>query len=295
MNVLQFLRSMLPSFKRNDVTERLRVIRDDLVNQTLPPYETAASDLRNASMKSKVFIDFDKAFSSGVDSTFKGSFIDQTHLILKNLQVNFDFIESLVDKNYSQDIVVAGITYKRAQILQYIAIAGFAVDYARRVLLYVLAAEANVKAKSLVDGKERPVPEIKWLETNRGAYFRAMTVIAVKERDLAAMFDNIPDITVSDNVEETADATLMRQKIDPMNFNVIPIGVNPFHFLGVRWANWQVAKYQRAKEEKRALEFRLEQLRGQRSGEEDPRLERSIAYYEDEVNRLAAKIAKMEE
>lgn len=295
MNVLQFLRSMLPSFKRNDVSERLRAIREDLINQTIPPYETAAADFRNHSAKSKVFIEFDKAFLKGVDSAFKGNFIEQSHLILKNLQANFDFIENLVDDNYSQDIVVAGITYKRAQILQYIAIAGFAVDYARRVLLYVLASEANVKARTLTDGKERPIPEIKWLETNRGAYFRAMTVLAVKERDLSAMFNNIPDITVSDDVESTADATLMRQKIDPMNFNVIPIGANPFHFIGVRWANWQVAKYQRAKEEKRALEFRLEQLRGQRSGEEDPRLERSIAYYEDEVNRLASKISKMEE
>lgn len=295
MNVLQFLRSMLPSFKRNDVSERLRVIRDELVNQTLPPYETASNDLRSQSSKSKVFVDFDKAFVKGVGSPFRGNFLDQTVQILKNLQSNFDYIENLVDKNYSQDIVVAGITYKRAQILQYIAIAGFAVDYSRRVLLYVLAAEANIKSRTLPDGKERPLPEIKWLETNRGAYFRAMTVLAVKEKDLATMFDNIPDITVSDDVEMTADATLMRHKVDPMNFNVIPIGVNPFHFIGVRWANWQVAKYQRAKEEKRSLEFRLEQLRGQRSGEEDPRLEASISYYEDEVNRLASKIAKMEE
>lgn len=295
MNVLQFLRSMLPSFKRNDVSERLRAIRDELVNNTLPPYETAAAELRSATAKSKVFIEFDKAFTKGVSSSFRGNFLEQTQQILKNLQNNFDFIENLVDDNYSQDIVVAGITYKRAQILQYIAIAGFAVDYARRVLLYVLAAEANVKSRTLVDGKERPVPEIKWLEANRSAYFRAMGVMSVKEKELATMFDSIPDITVSDDVENTADATLMRQKVDPLNLNVIPIGVNPFHYIGVRWANRQVAKYQRSKEEKRALEFRLEQLKGQRSGEEDPRLERSIAYYEDEVNRLASKIAKMEE
>lgn len=295
MNVFQFVRSMLPSFKRNDVSERIRLIRGDLVNETIPPYETTVADYKSINFTAPPVVAFEKEFSKYVSTEYRGKWFEVVLQVLKNLQNNFDFIESLVQDNYANDIVVEGLTYKRAQILQYIALAGFVSDYSRQVLLYLLVCEANLKARALPDGKERPLPEIKWLLENRTAYFRALNAMSLREKELAAVLDDIPDIVVTEDSAELVAETVGRHKVDPMNFNIIPIGKNPFHFIGIRWANWQVAKYQRAKEEKRALEFRLEQLRCQRNGTEDPRLEKSIAYYEEEVNRLAVRLAKMEE
>lgn len=296
MKIGQFLGSLVPSFKKDDVAERIRAIREDLVSYTIPTYITAAEDFKKHPVKSKAMIDYENTFSKMVDRQNRqvGCFEATLHC-LRNMQTNLDFIETLVEKSYSHDIVVAGITYKRAQILQYIAITGFVSEYARRVLLYLLACEANVEAKTLPDGKERPIPEINWLNANRSAFFRSLNVVSVKEKELSALIENIPDITVTSDNEDLTRETLGRHKVDPMNFHIIPIGLNPFHFFGVRWANRQVVKYQRAKEEKRAVEFRLEQLRSQRSGEPDPRLEKTISYYEGEVNKLSAKIAKMEE
>ena len=295
MRLLDFIRSMAPSFKRNDVTERLRLLRDDLATQTMPPFVTAAEDLQGAPLQSKVAQDYAKEFSRYVDVKFRGNWIEVTKQVLDALQANLNFIEGLVEENYGDVIVAAGLTYKKAQILQYIALADFVVHYSRRQLLYVLAAEANIKAKTLSEGKERPVPEIKWLLDNREGYFRALNVVALDAQANAGMFEQIPDVTITDENTETMGAVLGRHKLDPMNFGIIPIGVNPFHYFGIKWANWQIAKHQRAKEEKRSLDFRLEQLRSQRRGIEDPKLEKSIAYYENEVNALAAKIAKMEE
>lgn len=295
MNVLQFLRSVLPSFKRNELSEKIRQIRDELVSHTLPPFDSAVNDFKGKGFKSKPVVAFEQEMLKAVNVPHRGSWLEITHQVLKNLQGNFDYLDGLVEKNYSHDIVVSGITFKRAQFLQYIAVASFTVDYARRFLLYALACEANQVAKSLPEGRERPLPEIKWLTDNRMAFFRSLSVMAITEKDLSHMFEQIPDIVVSEDSAQTVAQTIGRHKVDPMNFNIIPIGANPFHFIGVRWANWQATKYQRAKEEKRALEFRLEQLRGQRADVNDPRLEKSIEYYEGEVDRLAARIAKMEE
>src|SRR5690606_24455681 len=226
---------------------------------------------------------------------YRGEWMEATLQTLQNMQVNVETIANLVGDSYADTIVVAGMTYKRAQILKYIALMGFVTDYSRQVMLYLLAAEANIKSRQLDEGKERPLPELRWLETNQASYFRALTAMAIKSKDLAEVFANIPDIVITEQNVSTVEETVGLSKVDPLKMNIISIGINPFHYIGIKWADYQVAKYQRAKEEKRAIEFRLEQLRTQRSGREDPKLEQSVAYYEDLVNKLASKIAKFED
>lgn len=294
MRVLEFLRSMLPMFKRSEVIDLLRHLKDDLVNQTLSVFITAQEDrLGSESPKSKALKLYVDQQATAVHSRGRNWLEVQIEL-LRKLQTNLDVVEGLIESQIGQDVIVAGLTYRKAQFLQFAAIAQFTVDYARQNLLYLLACEANVKARTLEDGKERPVPEIRWLLDNRDTYFKALTLLAVEGDVLQRVLSEVPDITITELSAQTAPEVFGAAKLDPLRMGIIPIGMNPFHFIGVRWANRQVAKYQRAKEECRSLEFRLEQLRNQRVGTEDPKLEKTIAYYEGEVDKLAAQIAKFE-
>lgn len=295
MQVLQFIRSLAQSFQRNDITENLRLLREDLVNQTLPLYETALADLGGKQLRSKVGQDFIKKFNQSVDTPFRGDWLAVTVATMKVLQNNLDTLENLVEKNFARDVVIAGMTYQKAQILQYISYAEFFSQYARQVLLYITAAEANVQAKTLQPGKERPVPEIEWLQNNQDSFFRIFRIVVIKSTDLTKLLESIPEITITEESGPLVAQTQGPSKIDPLQFGLISLNWNPFYKVGVKWANYKIDKNNRAKAEKRAIEFRLEQLRKQASGQPDPQLELVISNYEEQVNKLAAKIAKFEE
>lgn len=295
-NILQFLRSLTPSFKRDDLVEAIRQLREGVVDQTLPPFQTTLADFPSAQFKSKVAQDYAKNFDRFVDTSYRGNWLVVTNAVLTALPDHIDRLLAAANKAYGSTISVAGINYQKATILQLLAITDFAVRYSRQMLLYVLAAEANVKAKTLATGKERPQPEINWLEQNQRAYFTVLGVLSVKGQDLIQDLFNIPEVTITDENVDTVEETVGIAKVDPFGFNLLPAtNWNPFFFFGMMWANMQIARWERAKNEKRALEFRLEQLRGQKVDREDAKLESTIAVYENEVNKLAAKIAKLEE
>lgn len=293
MKILEFLRQMVPSFKREDVTEKLRQLREALEDQTIPPHEQLVAEPVKA--RSKPMQDYDKAFAKAVDTPFRGNWAEVTLAVLRNILANVGFFEALVDKNYSRDIIAAGITFKKGEILRLIAIADFTATYARQQMLYLLAAEGNVDAKTLQVGKERPLPELKWLEANRAGFFRCLNLMALKSADLSKALDDIPDMIVNEDTAVNAEQTVGAVKLDPFATGLIPITWNPFYYIGVRMANREKARMDRAKNEKRAMEFRIEQLRLQARGESDAKLEKTIEFYEDEVNILAAKIAKFED
>lgn len=292
MNIIDFVRQMVPSFKRDDVAEKLRMLREALEEQTLPPFQLAADSALKG--KSKAMQDYEREFSRAVDTPFRGTWLLVTQQVLLNISSLLPTLENAVEKNYAKDIVGSGLTFKKAEILRLIALADFTVTYARQHLLYMLAAEANVEAKTLQQGKERPTPELAWLTDNKAGYFKALSVLSMKGQDIFNHLEAIPEVIINDESVTTTEQTIGKVRLDPLAAGLIPITWNPFYFIGVRAANRENARINRAKQEKRALEFRLEQLRQQARGENDAKLEKTIEFYENEVNVLAAKIAKYE-
>ncbi len=292
MKILQFVREMVPSFRRDDVAEKLRMLREQLEDQTIPVFEQLVGD--GFAGKSKAAQDFERAFKKTVNTRFRGEWTEVTLEVLKNISANAPFFESLVEKNYSRDIVASGVTFRKAEILRLIALADFVTTYARQNLLYLLAAEGNLESHSLPNGKERPLPELKWLESNQNAFLRALNIMALKREELAEALDKVPEILINDESVITAEQTYGAVALDPFANNLLALNWNPFYWIGVRMANREKLRMDRAKNEKRALEFRIEQLRLRKQGQADAKLEKTIEFYEDEVNLLAAKIAKYE-
>lgn len=293
MKIIEFIRQLAPVFRREDLIEKMRMLRIDLEDQTIPAFQgLVEAGIKN---KSKVVVEFEKAFAKTVRTHYKGDWAEVTLQILQNISANLSIYESMIDKNYAKDIIASGITFKKAELLRLFAIADFVVTYSRQNLLYLLAAEANVEARTLQMGKERPMPELNWLAANQLGYLKSMQIMAMRSADQVNAMNEIPDIIVNEDSLTTADATIGSLKLDPFAASMIPISWNPFYHMGVRLANRENMRIDRAKNEKRALEFRLEQLRMQGRGEQDARLEKTIEFYENEVNLLAAKIAKYEE
>lgn len=83
--------------------------------------------------------------------------------------------------------------------------------------------------------------------------------------------------------------------MDPYHFGLIPIKMNPIYHIRMAIAEWQVARYNAAIEEKRALEYRLLALKASSDGKKDAKLEEAIEYSEARLAKLNYKLATMEE
>jgi hypothetical protein len=293
MKILEFIQQLAPCFKRDDLAEKLRMLRINLEDQTIPAYQNFIDS--GIKIKSRNLVEFEKEFDKNIKLPFRGSWAEVTLHVLQNISANLSLFETLAEKNYARDIIATGITFKKAEILRLFAIADFVVTYSRQNLLFLVASEANVEARTLQSGKERPLPEMSFLEANKVGYFRCFPVMSLKATDIQSKLNDIPDIVVNEESSNTTASTIGSVKLDPMGNSMIPITWNPFYYIGVRMVNREAARMERAKNEKRAIEFRLEQLRMQARGENDAKLEKTIEFYEQEVNLLAARIAKFED
>jgi hypothetical protein len=294
MRIFDFLRNLVTSFSKDEVKEKLRLIAQ-AVHETMSTYLTASEILGKPAFKSKAGKEFDTAFKRSVKAPYRGTTIEVIYQVLLNLDSIADLLVSLVEKNYNKDITVDGITYKRAEIIRVLGFMDFTVTYARQLLHYILVTEANVQAKTLPDGKECPKPEIEWLKENQETFFRLINTFATKDREFIKKIEDIPEIGVGADDEHTIVPTVGIQRLDPLKNNFVP-GVTPmFMSIGIWWTQMQVARYERMKEDIRCIEFRIEQLRLQAQGKNDPQLEKTIARYEEFKNDLAQDIAKAEQ
>lgn len=292
MKILQLIQGLLPSFKRDEVADEVRALRESLEDYTIPAFEGVEKSALKK--KSKVIQDYEREFSRHVKTGFRGDSFQVTRQVLEAMRGLISYLENAVEKTFSRDIIVAGLTYRKAEVLRLLTLADFTVTYARQNLLYLMAAEGNVDAKTLPAGKERPAPELKWLVDNRRAFFDCLALMAIKPSEIDRLISNIPDITVNNESEVIVAQTRSKIELDPLGANLIGIQWNPFYALGVRRANRRHARTQRAKNEKRAIEYRLEQLYRQQEQQPDAKLEKTISFYEAEVDSLASMIAKNE-
>lgn len=297
MRIVNFLANLSGAFRKDDLVERLDLCKQGLDEETLPAYENAALNayFEGRGFKSQAARDFETAFQRSVKTRFRGGLFEVSLSILKNLSVSLGHLEAFADKSFSGSIVIEGISYPKAVVLQYMSSADFVVDYARRNLLYLLAAEANEVSKEFPAGKVRPVPELDWLKANREPFFQLMELFSKEPRELDQALKSIPDVNVDATRTAEIEQTIGVTKLDPLKFNLVDplVRWNPFFMVGMAWSNYKLVRLDRAKADKRALEFRLEQLRLQRAGRSDAQLEKSISVYEDEANALAEKIAKL--
>lgn len=288
--IIEFVRSLVPTFTRDEVKEKLRLVQQAL-SKTIGLYVSAADTIKG-NAKSKAGQEFDQAFKRTVRTNLRGTPIEIIQQVLQNISSLGDLLSSMVEKNYNKDVTVEGMTYKRAEVLRTLGFMDFTTTYARQLLHYLLAAEANVQAKTLPIGQERPKPEIEFLLKNQAAFFTLLIAFALPANDILKKIDNIPDISIGDDDETTIVPTVGIGRLDPMKNNFVP-GVTPmFMGIGTWWAHRQLARYERLVEDVRVIEYRLEQLRLQAQGKEDAQLERAIAKYEEYLDDLAEKIAK---
>lgn len=291
MRILDYVRRLATSFTKDELKERMRIFSQAL-QKSIESFMNAETTV--TSFKSKAGKEFDSELSKGVRMPPRMTAFGYIRQVLANMSVTAELLATIVEKSYGKDIVVEGITYRRAELLRTLGYMDFVVNYSMRLLHYILVAEASLVSKEHNEGQERPKPELAWLKENRKAFIALLATFSKPSREIVTLIESIPEISIGEDDERVIAPQVGLTKLDPLKNNFIP-GVSGIALaVGLWWAQLQVEKYERLKEDARSIQLRLEQLRLQAQGKSDAQLEATIAKYERFADETAEKIAKME-
>lgn len=309
MKALQFLKSLLPNFQKSTVLEDIRLTKLVLVTVTQPAYAEAMRlfgnrKLSNAELKNDW--DIYRRQVKGATGPNTVYAIDKS---FKPMIGTLDLIETLVEKDYNDDIEGVGVTYYKAAVLQMQESISFAADYALKYLNYILVvetaelfddnglhrdADGQITVIDEINANITPA-ELRWLKERFQDFCTVMNTLSRPTPAIKADFEKIPDINITEQGDRHVQSTIGASKVDPFMHSLIPVAMNPIYHVRIKWANWQHNRHEQAKAEKEVLELRLLRMERQLQGKKDPALEREIEYVQKRIDDLRDRIRKEEE
>jgi hypothetical protein len=295
MSIANYVASLLPSFDRSRIEEDIRLLTEELGNNTIVPYQNAADLFSRNGFQSKEVEAFNQTFGRQVrvDHELLGVFPKTIYLGLLRCLESVKMLEGKVDTVIGRDLAATGLSYKRANLLRFIEVANFTAKYARKLLLWTYANEKIARGHPVGDPLA-PV-EMDYLFRNRQAFFSGLSVVSKKTKTVEALIANIPNLIVVPEEAAAVEQTVGTARLDPLQTGIIPIVLNPIYHIRMAIAEYQVERYKAGQEERRALEYRLLALKDLLEGKEDAKLEQQIEYTENRLKKLNHKLAKMEE
>lgn len=297
MKIKQFLAALVSRFNIGDLVDRIRNLRKVLKEADIPLWATASKEIRKIS--SPLGKRLEDAFSKQAKGLYKGTMVDGIYVAIRNSQLILDYLEELVAtefNHYSQEILKDGLTFRKANIIQYVEAIEFFLSYSRRLveLLYVLETIEKDPTSQRLEDAFTPA-ELEAFDKERDNFVQSFKMASYDIKDLAKAFSEIPDAIASEDAEKVLEVTAGLTKLDPFGQRNFFSTKSPvFHFQ--LWiAERQVWYYQRAIEQKKLVELRLLKLREDVKNGPDPKLEEQIQYQEARLDKLNRKIRELEE
>lgn len=295
MKIENYFKSLRTIFSKSDVIDDCQATRDELTNTSIPAYVSANTLMKGWKFKSEKMRDRIPVFNKLVKNGGPGNIITVIMNGLPTALENLNIAEDLVKRTYNTNVGAAGMTYLKAQVLQYTEAVAFVSRYSRRFLNYIYSCELAEDGGDGMRLQDAMVPaELKYIEDFFLSFCTAFNTVCDTPANLRKHLDNIPDITINKDNLTTVGATVGDTKLDPFGFNLIPISMNPIYHVGMYIAEYQAARYKAAKEELQLLQLKRLQLEKQLAGKEDASLQRQIVYMTGRIQGLNAEIAKAE-
>jgi hypothetical protein len=294
MNLLSYIKGLLPSFSKNAITESCQMSQASIREHTLPAYVSAEQLFKGQKFKSKQMQDFSAVFaksagkgSANMVSTIKDR-LENTLLILNLVSQNAGTIYSEVEANIA-------LTYVKLTYLRLVESAEFANTYARKFLNYAYVLE-TAQAEEHVSVQRALAPaEVLWLENGFLDFCACMKTLGMDTKAIELAVSGMPDAGITEMTERILPSTMGLSKVDPFQMRHLSAAVNPFYYFGMLSAERQAKRYKGAKEELELLQLRKLNLEKLHDKVQDAKLQKEIDYLENRVSSLNFEINKMQE
>jgi hypothetical protein len=295
MIIVDYVASLLPALQRSQIEEDLRLLKEELGDGTLPPYDKATAYFDTVPFRSKPVLAYEKLFQREVKPPrqYGGFFVRSINKTLINTQSLLALLEQSMLTTFGKHTASGVITYSKANQLRLVELLYFTYRYARKLLLWTVYQEMS--NASLIYGKPLNTVEEAWLVSHQRAFFKALTVLHLKPEELKHKLESIPDLEVIPEEAAVAEQTQSAQKLDVFSTQLIPIKLNPIYHIRMAVVEFQVARHQVAMEEARLLEYRLLVMKEALDGRRDAKLEQQIEYTENRLKKLKYKLKQFDE
>lgn len=294
MKIPHFLASLLPTFSKDRIIEDCNITHGEITEFTHPAYATAAPDFKNHKFKSDHLKQFLGSFERSIKG--KGNYVVNIEAGFKPMLANLDEVKKLIESIYNDDVAGAGVTYLKANLLQFVELVGFVSKYARKLLIYTYAAETEKYPESGTVFSDAVKPgDVDYLKSNMQNFGIAFKIVTTPADEFKRAIKDIPDIIVKQETADAMSATIGDRKLDPLGMKLIPVWLNPIYHVRMFVAQWQTERYHEAKAELQVIQLHKLHLEKLREGKPDAALKQQIEYAENRITKIQAKIREMED
>ena len=292
MNFYNFIVSLFPTFKRDDILDAAIGTRKSIMEHSLTAYESADQVWGKTPFSSKEVKALEKQYKSEVGISTRQSMIGDILFALQNSLKVLDYVVQKGKVIYSDNEASAGLTFQKATILRVVSVSDFVNKYSLDLLNYIYVCETkDTDAGKDTEGISKAEEEM--VISQFMDFCVAIRVLKVNMESLEKSLAELPDATVSDMTEKTFISTMGAKKIDPLNLRGFSVRKNPFFIFGMLEAEKQEKKYKAKKEMLELIQLRLMNLQKIRDKKQDASLDKEIEYYQSRVTGLNHEIEKM--
>lgn len=300
MKLSQFVKSLLPSFKRSKVEVDLKQLEDILKKVVLPTLKKAVEVTRGEPLQSAmaVSVDIGVRKASGINSsaiTLLGILYNMYAALLPKL----DYIGKIIDDEFEPDLSRDNMTYKQLSIVRFLELARFGIDYGVRLTSRLLAAEARTRLNQTdrIDDQLTP-SERKYMDDNLGSFLQIVGLLHVPLNNLRQALEKMPEVVVVPEKADTAEQLVGLDKLDPLRLGFINSSALDYNFIyhfRLMKAEAEVRHYKLMEKEAQALELRILELKEAYQNRQDPRLQQQLEYREGQLQRLRIEYNELTE
>lgn len=290
-SIIEYVKKLMPLYERRDLLATLSQLQTEHAESLMPVVSEVRDLFQAHTFTSKIYKRYDLSLRKHINS--RQPAIELLLHSIERMQSNFPFLEKELRTAFGVQVATAGITYDAVNVLRYLDSVGFYIRYARKFLLKVIADEAIALGGTRQDLVRA---EIEYLEENLDNFTGLFTAMYQSETELKQSFRKVSTAVVDEATSDLAIRSLGNQKIDPMRLANFSPQKNWIFSIGKTMVEWQVNRYRGAKADLAALQMRLQEMRElQQSGKASPKMQKLIVDLETRVEKLDAKIARIEE
>lgn len=295
MKILEFIKGLIPTFSKNEVKNKIRVLISRIEEYTIHSC-TLASQVENG-------VDVRKSPSYSIfaanpknkreleqlyrltPARFPNDLLSIIVFALRNSSTALSESQANLEARLPDLIHTEGVTYATANVLRFVDIVDFTNSYASK-FCYVLSMEAATPTFKVTPA------ERKYLEENATAFIEALKMLVTERGTLVATLFSAKEVLV----EETSSVggPLPTQDTDPLRMSLIPVMTPVFGRIGMAIVDWEIRRAEKLQLERRAVEHAMERARQNEAGIPDARAEKIMYGWARELETIERKIARLE-
>lgn len=298
MQILNYIKSLLPKFTKSRVLEDSRITGNELKEIALGSYQEANKGLEKWQFKSQQMIEFTTIYARNLKPDRGDNIITSIYKNLEKVLKTHAKLNDLLEKHLDEDIITNSASALKTNLIRSLEVISFISKFSIIFLnhAYVFeTAQLFPDANRYIKDNLSPA-ELAYVEQHFVEFCIALRIFSKSVNEVDKLLEDIPDIAITAENGDSVVATLGHDKMDPLGMrNFSGATMNPIYHVGLMIAEWQANRYKHRKELKKVLELRLLNLQMLKDKTPDAKLEQEIEYIQSRVQGLEYKIKKSEE